>query len=818
MVDERGRMWEIALGLLLVLALTASLGLLATDWADDLEIVPALAFVGVLAGAALAHSRFSALTSTMMAVIYGLFGVGLQLGRTLDPAIPWRQRLFDLAGRIGVFATRFYRGEENEDTLMFVMLMCLLYWAFGVISAWGLVRRRSLWRAILPFGLILLYQTYYYVGRVNLDLYLAFYLLVSLLLAVWINLRQRWEDWLEIRAHVPPNVNYRLVMAGLIATVIVVSLAWVGPTLAYSNDFARFWSRMTRPWTTARDRLGNIVTNLRGGSIVEVSDFYGEELLLEAGDEASDLVVLEVTPLSETLPAARIYWRSRTYNQYENGGWRRVPDFEQVLDPGDGDFPLPGYQSRELFEVRIAPIYSAQRLLTVPPQPIWVSRTTNARVVQQSEQLVDVSALYADRVVMQGESYRARSLVATPTVRELRAASDDYPDWVRDHYLDVPFSVTQRTRELAQQIAGGYENAYDKAAAITSWLRSNLDYSRVTEAPPADQDPIDWVLFDYQVAFCNYYASAEVIMLRTLGIPARMAVGFAQGYYEEPDAALAPERDEVFDLPQGVFVVREQDAHAWPEVYFPGFGWVEFEPTVSQAPLVRPENAEEQLDFANTLGGAWIAPGRGRLDRLNQNLPAGDQAESSEQEAEAGVQFGVWQMSLISVLAILGLVLVWMRVDVRSRLRALQGLSSGMRRIGVNPPEMIIRMQQVPTTPIGQVYMRWSKWLPRLGLDLNPSQTPLERAVAFEKGVPEERRAGWAIAQAYNRERFGRQSLDSEPVKEIWRDLRPRLWAEWLRRWLDLLLNGSSSRNSEIESAHRFGKVSESGARSYGAD
>jgi transglutaminase-like putative cysteine protease len=688
----------------------------------------------------------------------------------------------------------------------------------GVISGWGLIRRRSLWRAALPFGLILLYQTYYYVGRVSLDLYLAFYLLVSLLLAVWINLRERWENWLAIRAHVPPNVNYRLVMAGLIATVLVVSLAWAGPTLAYSNDFARFWSRMTQPWNSARDRLGNIVTNLRGGGIIAVSDFYGEELLLEAGDEASDQVVLEITPVSETLPAARIYWRSRTYNQYENGGWRRAPDFEQVLDPAEGDFPVPDYQSRELFEVRIAPISSAQRLLTVPPQPIWVSRTTNARVVRKSEQLVDVSALYADRVVMQGETYRARSLVATPTIRELRSAGDDYPDWVRDNYLEVPFSVTQRTRDLAEQIAGGYENAYDKAAAITSWLRSNLDYSRVTEPPPSDQDPIDWVLFDYQVAFCNYYASAEVIMLRSLGIPARLAVGFAQGYFEEPDAELAPERDEVFDLPQGIFVVREQDAHAWPEVYFPGFGWVEFEPTVSQAPLVRPENEEEQLDFANTLGGAWIAPGRGRLDRFNENLPLGEQSEANEQEAEVGVQLGFWQMSLIALLGLFGLGFIWMRVDIRSRLRALEGLSSGMRKVGVKPPKLIIRMQQVPATPIGQVYMRWSKWLPRLDLELNASQTPLERAEAFENGVPEERRAGWAIAQAYNRERFGRQPVKSEPVEEIWRDLRPRLWMRWLRRWVDLLFNGSEIRSSGADSGPRLSQISDSGARSYGAD
>jgi hypothetical protein len=80
-----------------------------------------------------------------------------------------------------------------------------------------------------------------------------------------------------------------------------------------------------------------------------------------------------------------------------------------------------------------------------------------------------------------------------------------------------------------------------------------------------------WVLKDHKQGFCNYYASAEVLLLRSIGIPARLAVGFARG-----------------ELADGVYTVFRRDAHAWPEVYFPGIGWVEFEPTASEPPLVRP--------------------------------------------------------------------------------------------------------------------------------------------------------------------------------------------------------------------------------------
>jgi transglutaminase-like putative cysteine protease len=817
MVEDRARMTEVALGLLVILALTASLGLLATDWADDLEIIPALALVGVVAGAALAFSRFSAPLAALFATAYGIFALGFQLGRTLDPAIPWRARLFDLGGRIVFFGARFYHGEANEDTLMFVMLMGILYWGLAIISAWGLIRRRSYWWAILPLGLTLVLQTYFYVGKRDVDLYLAFYLLVALLLAVWMELGKRWESWIAIRAHVPPEVNYRLVTTGLIAALLLVGVAWAGPSLAYSQGFSRFWAQLTRPWNPARDRLESVVTNLRGGRIVQVSEFYGDELTLEAGEEAGTDVVMEVTPLSESMPPARIYWRSRTYNTYENGAWTRVPDFEKVLDPGEGDFPLPALQGRQLFEVRIAPISSAQRLLSVPPQPIWVSRTSNARVMEQGGDLVDISALYADRVVMLGETYQARSMVSTPTARDLRDAGDSYPDWVIDHYLQIPASVTGRTRDLAVEITSGYDNAYDKVAAITSWLRSNIDYQRVTEAPPPGQDPIDWILFDYQIGFCNYYASAEVIMLRSLGIPARLAVGFAQGVFQEVETGLAPEPDEVMNVPQGVFVVRDEDAHAWPEVYFPDYGWVEFEPTVSQAPLLRPEDEAEAREFADTFGGA-MAPGRGRLDRLSRDTDTPEDA-SDETNAELGGSSFGWLGAVAMVsLSLIGLAFGWTRLDIRWRLKAMATVSKGMRRVGVEPPRLITQMQQAPVTPTGQIYSRWSRWLPRMGVELSPSQTPQERALLFEQQLPEERRAGWAIVDAYNRERFGQQAVDVRLIKGIWWDLRFRLWRAWARRLMDLFINGDRARQRSLDPRLRLGRVSETQPQSYGAD
>jgi hypothetical protein len=100
-------------------------------------------------------------------------------------------------------------------------------------------------------------------------------------------------------------------------------------------------------------------------------------------------------------------------------------------------------------------------------------------------------------------------------------------------------------------------------------------------------------MFDYKRGFCTYYATAEVLMLRSLGIPARLAVGFAQGEY-----------DQAFKT----YTVRNKDSHSWPEVYFPGIGWVEFEPTANQDPLLRPESPPAAPPPGGSLAGPGAAP------------------------------------------------------------------------------------------------------------------------------------------------------------------------------------------------------------------
>ncbi|AEY66216.1 transglutaminase-like domain-containing protein [Clostridium sp. BNL1100] len=130
-------------------------------------------------------------------------------------------------------------------------------------------------------------------------------------------------------------------------------------------------------------------------------------------------------------------------------------------------------------------------------------------------------------------------------------------------YVSLPSTVTQRVRDLAENITINQGNNYDKAKAIETYLATNYPYTLKPGKPPLKKDFVDYFLFEGKKGYCTYYATAMTVMLRCLGIPAR----YVEGYILPPDNR------------NGVFKVTNQQAHAWVEAYFEGFGWIPFEPT-----------------------------------------------------------------------------------------------------------------------------------------------------------------------------------------------------------------------------------------------
>lgn len=159
--------------------------------------------------------------------------------------------------------------------------------------------------------------------------------------------------------------------------------------------------------------------------------------------------------------------------------------------------------------------------------------------------------------------YEGVSLLPAARPVEARTAGTDYSQEIRETYLQVPPHLDPRIPELARRITARQDNAFDKAIALEAYLRSNFSYTLNLSGRPG-ADPLAHFLFETKAGHCEYFASAMTVMLRTLGIPSRQVNGFLPGEYND----LA-----------GDYIVRASDAHSWVEAYYPGNGWLTFDPT-----------------------------------------------------------------------------------------------------------------------------------------------------------------------------------------------------------------------------------------------
>lgn len=178
--------------------------------------------------------------------------------------------------------------------------------------------------------------------------------------------------------------------------------------------------------------------------------------------------------------------------------------------------------------------------------------------------------------------YEATSLLPSPLPADVRLAGTQYPAEISDTYLQLPGGLDRRIPEMAKQITASNTNPFDKARAIEGYLRSHFGYTLDLSGPP-QKDPLAYFLFQKRAGHCEYFATAMTVMLRTQGIPARYINGFQMGEYN--DVA-------------GDLVVRQSDAHSWVEAYFPGFGWLTFDPTP-------PSNEEKSAGLFSQLSHYW---------------------------------------------------------------------------------------------------------------------------------------------------------------------------------------------------------------------
>ncbi|MGI5202759.1 transglutaminase TgpA family protein [Spirillospora sp. CA-108201] len=267
-------------------------------------------------------------------------------------------------------------------------------------------------------------------------------------------------------------------------------------------------------------------------------------------------------------PESPGYLRLYALDRFDGDRWTYSPLKSSAKDRLTGDRALPAppgltvAPTREVTtEVRVRPEVRNMTFLPVPYAPAKVSIKGDWRVHGPS------LMIYSLRDSAGGRSYTVRSLLPQPTAGQL-AAAGPYPPEVVAHYTAVPKNVPPQVRKLAADVTSGSATALTQAVRLQRWftMSGGFTYDLSAPAPQHGSDLVDFLLHSKR-GYCEQFAAAMALMARILGIPSRVAMGYTPGSEVRP----------------GEWVVRSRDAHAWPELYFEGSGWVRFEPTPSGA-------------------------------------------------------------------------------------------------------------------------------------------------------------------------------------------------------------------------------------------
>ena len=774
------------------LLLIPPLSLKAAEWPLSMQVIVPITILSVVFGLLLSRSRFGELLALIISTTYGvclvLLLTALSLGGGLGTGV------YEVFSRSVTWVIDLQTGGINPEDgdIVFTMLVANLFWFLGYSAAWHTFRLDRVWRVIVPPGLILTSNMILSTTETNLDGYFVVYLFLSLLLVVRSNLETHEWHWQVNGISVPRRLRRQFLLVGAVLALMTLSMGWIVPSgnlqerLDSFQDFldndpvqrmSEFWNRLFSPV----DALGPTTADYYGGDKLDLGG------AIRLGEQ--DVFMVDAPN------DRRYYWRSRTFDIYSNGRWTTSADTRLIDSTSPFNVQTDVVQERELVQQEFTLALNSSRLIYTAPQPLQVDLETRVDLSYTAPEAdparsMNISVIRPQKVLRRGDSYAATSTMSTASAPQLREASTNYPIWVTGPYLQVASSITPRTIELALQVAAdaGATNPYDQAKAIEAYLRRNIVYNESIPRPPANQDPVDWVLFDFKEGYCNYYASAMIVMLRGLGIPARMAAGFSQGQ---------------FDPGSGRYEVTERDAHTWVEAYFPGYGWIEFEPTASQQPIDRVGDEQVAPPQVALQSNPTPTP-TATLAPTSTPAPTNTPDENEENESNIPTPSPTITPTPSPTPTATPVIVPTQPPPVRPEspnpieliLPAL-----GLLLAGILLFALLVLIGTLiywwwewrgmgGMSPISRAYARLERYIGLLGFRPRADQTTEERRGAMIRQVPQAERPITAISRMYTTERYGRGNQHpaevqrrSELAERAWPEVRRNILQRWLRRF-----------------------------------
>jgi transglutaminase-like putative cysteine protease len=469
--------------------------------------------------------------------------------------------------------------------------------------------------------------------------------------------------------------------------------------------------------------------------------------------QQSGALVMHIQIDGDSHGAYDLKWRGVALSLFDGTTWSNP--YEHLLVPRSpsGQFVLSSAAEKHPgrfihYRVLMEPI--ANNVFFLAPEAL--SLGGNYRLVARDE----AGAVFDGDVDHPVSTYDAESNITQPGATELRAAGQDYPPAVLLNYLQLP-RLDSRIAPLAAQITASESNKYDKAVTLERYLRTHFGYT-LQLGRSAQRDPLAYFLFERKQGHCEYFASAMAVMLRTLKIPSRVVNGFRTGEFNDVTSQ---------------YLVRASNAHSWVEAYFPGYGWISFDPTPAAPAEVRTGWNRWAL-YADAMASFWrewvVSYDVSHQYILGQRAAQGGTQWIRRMRRWGRMQYDAWlEAARRTGNAVSDAPWRWGGMGLGVAVLLVLGAYSARLWRAVRRRRVAARPEQSPRVAATIWYERVLHMLAKRGWQKLPAQTPAE----FVAGLKDASVRGplARFAEHYERARFGDSAEDAARLPEDYEEV-----------------------------------------------
>jgi transglutaminase-like putative cysteine protease len=469
--------------------------------------------------------------------------------------------------------------------------------------------------------------------------------------------------------------------------------------------------------------------------------------------QQSNAVVMHVQIEGDRQGQYELKWRGVALSVFDGKTWTN-PSEHYSLTPGVGGVfglwrPAPRSLQPKLIRYRVLMEPIGSNVFFLASRPRSLKGPYSLLSMDRTGAIFDQDVEHPVTV------YDAESDIAQPSRTELAGTDGEYRSADLRIYLQLP-SLDPRIPQLAKEVTAQATNNYDKAAAIERYLSTRYQYTlQLPRIEP--RDPLGNFLFERRQGHCEYFASSMAVMLRTLGIPARVVNGFRTAEFNDVTSS---------------YVIRASSAHSWVEANFPGYGWIEFDPTPAGAAVQHGpwDRLMLYLDAAASFWREWVV----NYDASHQRA-LGQDALRGTRSLVDGLR--IWAHHEYAAMlrdarrannAISRSPGFWGGIGTFALLALFLILNVRVIRTWIRTRRLTLHPEEAPDEAAALWYRKLTRQLARKGLRKTESQTPREFADAIE-AQPLKTRVE-KFTNAYEAARFGGSSEEASRLPELYEE------------------------------------------------